>query len=80
MTGKNILYSAGDLVDIPIPGAVYSHRKAGDLYLVEGCLPIKLDGEWINNGVTIYIKEETRETYARFTLDFMRSFSFVSES
>lgn len=67
-------------METPIPGATYRHKKSGKLYTVEGCLPIKIDGEWIEDGVTIYVSEETRNTYARLTSDFMDSFDFVSEA
>ena len=67
-------------MNLPIPGATYRHKNSGGPYTVEGCLPIKIDGEWMENGVTIYVSDETRNTYARLTPDFMASFDFVSEA
>lgn len=67
-------------MEIPIPGAVYRHKNSGKLYLCEGSLPLKLDGRWVENGVTIYVSDETRNTYARLTPDFLASFEFLHES
>lgn len=66
-------------MNIPIPGATYRQNKSEKLYTVEGCLTIKIDNEWIENGVTVYVSDETRKTYARLTEDFMSSFCFVRE-
>ena len=66
-------------METPIPGATYRHKNNGKLYTLEGLLPIKLDGIWRLDGVTVYISDETRETYARLTPDFRASFDFVSE-
>ncbi|WP_200376002.1 hypothetical protein [Thiocystis violacea] len=61
----------------PVSGTVYHHKNSGGPYIVERCLPIKLDGEWHENGVTIYGSQKTRKFYARLTHDFMQAFDRV---
>jgi len=48
--------------DLPLPGGIYRHKRTGKRYLVEGSLRIKIHGEWIEHGVTVYLNEKTRDT------------------
>lgn len=64
----------------PIQGTTYRHKNSGGPYTVAMCLPIKLDGVWHENGVTIYVSEETRNTYARLTRDLLESFDCLADS
>jgi hypothetical protein len=59
---------------VPLPGSSYIHKKTGDVYTVDCCFPIKLDGVWHENGVTLYYSEKTETTWARLTKDFLESF------
>lgn len=66
--------------DLPVPGGIYRHKRTGNQYLVEGTLPIKLNEEWIEHGVTIYVDDKMCHSYARLTPEFLESFEFVEES
>ena len=59
-------------------GVIYQHKKTGNLYTVEAVLPIKLDGEWRQNGAVIY-SNDSGDMYARLLHDFMAAFDFVAE-
>lgn len=65
---------------LPIPGALYIHKKSGKEYIVEGCLPIKIDGKWLDQGVTVYNSlTSSGGVWCRLTPDFIESFEFVRE-
>ena len=61
----------------PEPGVTYRHTKTGNLYTVEGILPIKINSEWDLTGAVIYMCDESRESFVRLTPDFQASFDYV---
>ena len=63
----------------PIPGATYRHHRTRNLYTVQGCLPIKLDGQWVQQGATVYVSNETGDAYVRLTPDFLDAFERALE-